>query len=157
MVKLGFKPIVSYTTRKPRHYEIEGKDYKFISFDDFQQRKADRFFAETTYYNHNHYGLAREDCQDDRCCVVEPYGLESLQEQYDNITVIFVKANEEVRRERLILRGDHPTEIIRRLTSDRDLFAGMEERCSFVFDNNEQNLDALPKHVEEFVNTYLRR
>jgi dephospho-CoA kinase len=101
--------------------------------------------------------MAKEDCQGDRLAVIEPYGIQQLQWQGINPTIVYIKASEEVRHERLIKRGDHPTEIIRRITSDRDLFAGMEEKSDLIFDNNEQNLTTLPKRVEEFVNTYLRK
>ncbi|HNW81293.1 MAG TPA: guanylate kinase [bacterium] len=47
---------VSMTTRKPRSGEIEGKDYFFVSSDDFLQKKEAGLFAEWAEVHGNFYG-----------------------------------------------------------------------------------------------------
>ena len=45
------KKLVTYTTREKRIGEIEGKDYHFISREDFIQKIKNNFFIEYVEYN----------------------------------------------------------------------------------------------------------
>jgi len=56
---------VSHTTRKPRPAEVEGRDYHFISRDEFTQRAAGNAFAEWAEVHGNLYGTAIAEL--DRC------------------------------------------------------------------------------------------
>jgi guanylate kinase len=56
---------VSHTTRKPRPAEVEGRDYHFISREEFMQRVADNAFAEWAEVHGNLYGTAIAEI--DRC------------------------------------------------------------------------------------------
>ena len=51
---------VSYTTRKPRAGEEAGRDYHFISEDEFKQRLSRGEFLETASVHGNLYGTSRE-------------------------------------------------------------------------------------------------
>jgi guanylate kinase len=51
---------VSYTTRLPRPAEVNGKDYFFISREEFQQRKEQGDFAEWAENYGNLYGTSLE-------------------------------------------------------------------------------------------------
>ena len=48
--------IITYTSRAPRVNEINGKDYFFISYDDFLCKIKEGFFLETNEYNGALYG-----------------------------------------------------------------------------------------------------
>jgi guanylate kinase len=157
LTTMGFEKVISYTSRPPRMYEQNNCHYHFISPEEFQQRKADGFFVECTCYRDWFYGVAKEDCLPGRILTLDPFGCEQILWQFDDVTVVYVKASEETRRERLILRGDHLTEIARRISSDRELFADVDKLCHFTLDNDMQDIEGLPKRVEQFVNTYLRR
>lgn len=54
--KYPISKVITYTTRKPRQNEINGKDYNFLSEEDFLKKKKDGFFLETTKYHENYYG-----------------------------------------------------------------------------------------------------
>jgi len=47
---------ITYTTRPARPGEINGKDYFFLSKEDFLNKKANGFFLETTQYDDQWYG-----------------------------------------------------------------------------------------------------
>ena len=47
---------VSCTTRLPRQGEVDGKDYIFISREEFEQRRAEGYFAEWAEVHGNLYG-----------------------------------------------------------------------------------------------------
>ena len=51
---LGYS--VSCTTRQPRQGEVDGKDYIFISREEFEQRRAEGYFAEWAEVHGNFYG-----------------------------------------------------------------------------------------------------
>ena len=51
---------VSCTTREPRPGEIPGKDYQFLSVEEFRQRRDAGFFAEWAEVHGNFYGTPLE-------------------------------------------------------------------------------------------------
>ena len=54
--KLPIKKVITYTTRTPRAEEETGRDYHFISADEFEKKRHAGFFLETTQYDGNAYG-----------------------------------------------------------------------------------------------------
>jgi guanylate kinase len=58
-VDRGIRLSVSYTTRAPRSGEINGRDYHFVSAEDFQARQAAGEFLESALVHGNHYGTSR--------------------------------------------------------------------------------------------------
>ena len=51
---------VSHTTRKPRPNEINGKDYYFVSNEEFKKLKKDKSFFENAEIFNNYYGTLRD-------------------------------------------------------------------------------------------------
>ena len=47
---------ISCTTRKPRAGEVDGRDYHFISHEEFDRRRAENLFAEWAEVHGNFYG-----------------------------------------------------------------------------------------------------
>lgn len=151
-----YEPIISYTTRSPRHYEKDGIAYHFITEQQFKELDAQGFFVEQTIYRNWHYGIAKKDCHPGRVVVVEPNGLAQLQQVIKDIVVIFVQTSEENRYKRLIKRGDELKEIERRIYSDRKVFAGMKEKSHIVIDNNgdmQALIDKIPTLISILVNS----
>jgi len=54
---------VSCTTRQPRPAEVDGRDYYFISPDEFRARKAQGAFAESAEVHGNLYGTLQSEIQ----------------------------------------------------------------------------------------------
>ena len=134
--KYGYRKIVSYTTRQPRKGEIDGVDYFFISDEEFNQRKATGFFAETATYNNWQYGTAKKDCTNDNVAVLTPHGMRQLK-KIDGINIISFYINVP-RRDRLIKilqRGDDIEEAYRRNLSDVGQFDGIQDEVDFVVCN----------------------
>lgn len=125
----GFQYAVSYTSRPPRAGEVEGKDYHFLSREEFERRAADGFFYEYVEFNGWLYGTSMEQWN-------TPYGLyimtpsgisRILPEDRPSCLIIFLDVSEEIRAERLSRRGDQKDPAERRLESDRQTFAGFED------------------------------
>jgi guanylate kinase len=132
-----YNKIVSYTTRSPRKGEVDGVDYHFISVDKFKSLKKQGFFAESAIYNNWYYGIAKEDCTDDKVVVLTPHGLRQVS-KLPNVDVISFYINVP-RRDRLIKilqRGDDIDEACRRSLSDRGQFDGVEDEVNFVINND---------------------
>ena len=55
----GIRLSVSYTTRAPRNGEVNGRDYHFVTPEDFQARQAAGEFLESALVHGNHYGTSR--------------------------------------------------------------------------------------------------
>ncbi len=148
----GYNKIISYTTREPREGEIDGVDYHFISVEQFYRLKGQGFFAETAMYREWNYGVAKEDCTDDKVAVLTPHGLRQVS-KIDGINVISFYINVP-RRDRLIKilqRGDNIEEAYRRSLSDVGQFDGIEDEVDFVINNNwyEKSAVDMAKEVYE--------
>lgn len=55
---------ISCTTRQPRQGEVDGKDYVFLSREEFEQRRAQGYFAEWAEVHGNLYGTPLAPVQD---------------------------------------------------------------------------------------------
>ena len=111
--------IVSSTTRPKRDYEIEGKDYHFLTEAEF----AASTFVETASFNGWHYGTRLGDLRLDRINVgvFNPTGIKTLAAQDNiNLTIVYVKASDKTRLLRQLNREEEPNvqEIIRRFATD---------------------------------------
>ena len=105
--KYNIQKIITYTTRMPRIHEQNGIDYHFISLEEFAILKEQDFFVETTYYNQNYYGTARQDIQDDRCIILDPNGFHSFLALHDpHIISFYLDCDENTRLQRMLLRKD---------------------------------------------------
>ncbi|OUW74232.1 MAG: guanylate kinase [Pelagibacteraceae bacterium TMED216] len=56
----NFEISISHTTRKPRKDEINGKDYHFISKDDFSKKIKNNDFYEYAKIYDNYYGTSKD-------------------------------------------------------------------------------------------------
>lgn len=56
--------VVTYTTRKPRLGEAEGRDYKFVSYNEFMKLRKEGRLLESAFTLGNYYGTPKEDVVD---------------------------------------------------------------------------------------------
>ena len=87
---------VSYTSREPRPNEINGKDYYFISRDEFQKRIDQNEFVEWIE-NYGHlYGTSIKTMEDffekgnDLVLDIEPRGAKKVKQKFKKGIFIFV-------------------------------------------------------------------
>jgi guanylate kinase len=124
--------IVSFTTREKRPGEIEGKDYIFISNEEFESMRDSGKIAEyTTYYGSASYGITMEEInkklsKGPAFVVVDIEGKKQLEEIYDNTTSIFIYTSPEEAEQRMIRRGDKPENIAKRLATFKKELENME-------------------------------
>jgi guanylate kinase len=112
MPQLSFS--ISATTRAARETEVHGKDYYFLTHNDFQQKIEDHAFAEyEMVYAHKYYGTLKEELQriwdDGKIPMVDidVKGALSIKEKYhgDALTIFIAPPDLEALRTRLSERG----------------------------------------------------
>ncbi|MBP1711500.1 MAG: guanylate kinase [Deltaproteobacteria bacterium] len=87
---------VSYTSRTPRPNEIDGKDYYFISRDDFQRRIDEGEFVEWVENYGHFYGTSVNAINDvlnqgkDLLLDIEPRGAKAIKKQFPDAVFVFV-------------------------------------------------------------------
>ena len=144
-----YKKIVSYTTRAPRANEICGVDYRFISVERFKSLQEQGFFAEVATYNDWHYGIAKEDCTDDKVAVLTPHGLRQVSKiDGINTTSFYIDVPRRDRLIKILQRGDNIEEAYRRSLSDVGQFDGIKDEVDYVINN-----DGYKKSIAEMAKT----
>jgi len=113
---------VSYTTRKKRKGEIEGKDYHFVDHETFTKMRDHNEFLEWAVVFDNYYGTTRKPVEDalaagrDVLFDVDWQGAASLRDQAKNdvVTVFVLPPGAADLEQRLNERAQDPPEIVRR-------------------------------------------
>ena len=157
LIDLGVKPLITYTTREPRDYEVDGEAYHFISEEEFLKKKEEGFFAETTSYETvnglKYYGSALKDYMkdtDNKVIILNPSGLHQIKKNKSitNPTVFFLIADEEILWNRLRQRGDESEEARRRLNTDDEDFKNINKYIDFSIRNDGSKT---PKEIAEII------
>lgn len=149
----NLKRAVTYTTRKPRPGEVEGRDYHFVSREEFERLKEQGEFLEWAEVYGNLYGSPKREVErllnegNDVVLVLDVQGALSVKSQLPNAILVFLKppSLEELRR-RLEARGTDPPEAIERRMSK----AFWEMQQADKFDHIVLN-DEIEKAVEEIL------
>ena len=135
--------IVSYTTRPQRNYEVEGRDYYFISTNEFFNQIEDNKILEFTRFNNWYYGTSINELKKDKINigVFNPQGIRSLLTHSDIIEVlpVWIKANDKQRLLRSLKRENCPncTEICRRFLADQKDFQKIDFEYEFFLNDTD--------------------
>lgn len=143
--KFNMQKLVTYTTRKMRVNEVDGRDYHFITFDDFQKKISENFFLEYVFYNNALYGTSYDELGDDKVVILEPKGLKTyLEKCSQKVYVVYLNCSREVLRLRMKKRKDNEENIKLRLKLDDEVFTSeiknlanliIDSTCSNVYDD----------------------
>jgi guanylate kinase len=133
-----FKKFVTSTTRPMRIGEKQNIDYHFLTDKEFDEKIKNNEFIEYTTYNGYMYGSERKEIGTNKILIVEPNGLNAYIALKDRtIITFFIKCDENVRKERMILRNDDPKEIKKRLKNDALLFTNsLENDVDYTIDSS---------------------
>lgn len=120
---------ISFTTRPPRPGEENGREYHFITADDFLTRKNRGEFLEFAEVHGNYYGTSKVLIQEamragtDILLEIDWQGAQQVKKQFPKVASIFIlPPSIEALEERLNKRGQDSQEVISR----RILAAGGE-------------------------------
>ena len=110
---------VSYTTRKPRKAEIDGKNYHFVSKESFGEMISNNDFVEFAEVFGNMYGTARSNIKEkldaniDIILEIDWQGARQVRENMPNsISIFILPPSKNVLLQRLIDRGQDDKETI---------------------------------------------
>lgn len=155
-----FELSVSYTTRKPRPEEKHGKQYFFITKEEFETQIKEGFFVEYTEFNGNWYGTPRENLDEDKILIldIELDGLKFFKEKSPRAFFCLVRIDRVVMEKRLIRRAyaghEEPPELevreVKKRMESFETFSGVEEEFKFnkIVDNSGTIKDTLVQAQE---------
>jgi len=120
----GFIYGTSYTTRPPRNGEIDGEDYFFLSDEDFAKMDDEDQWYEYVQFNGWMYGTTKkqflENCN---LFIMTPIGIGFIDPvERKNCTIIYLDIDQQIRKDRLLSRGDNNDSIDRRIGADENDF-----------------------------------
>ena len=128
LVKKGFKAGISCTTRPPRHNEIDGVDYHFMSEQEFKDALFDGEMLEHMVFNGWYYGLTDKEFEQADVMIMSKDGLDILPDAYrKQCIVIWLDPPRITRLERLEYRQDPNDSIIRRMNTDDKQFENFKD------------------------------
>ena len=149
MAKYGITKAITTTTRPMRKNEVNGKDYFFVSKEEFEKMIADDRFVEHTLYNGNYYGSTKDQIADDRVVVIDLAGLKSYSSLNDKrIVTFYLSTSEDVRFRRMLERGDSKENAEQRIKNDRKIFAAQQiPPVDFQIDSENKTIEQVADEV----------
>lgn len=152
---------ISATTRPKREYEVDGKDYYFLSREEFQEKIDDGEFVEWEKYAENFYGTLKSEIErlwaEEKIIVfdIDVRGASSIKELYgDACLAIFVRPpSVEVLINRLIKRGTETKDSLRKRINRVKREMTYENRFDDILVNDV--LDVAKKEAEVKVEAFV--
>ncbi|WP_456275136.1 guanylate kinase [Bacillus sp. AK128] len=163
MVSTAFdmETVPSFTTRAPRPFEVNGKDYHFIKEETFLQMKHQDEFIETVNIHGAYYGIREIDIQNifnNHKVVyftVNIEGAELLKKLYgDQVVRLFISADRDTVIQRQKERGDD-AEAIKVHMEYYDQTMAYKSQCEHSFEN--YDLPQVSFQISEVIESYLER
>jgi guanylate kinase len=141
---------VSATTRRPRPGEQDGRDYHFLTEQEFERRLAAGDFLEHALYAGNHYGTLKEEvdrADGNLVLEIEVEGARQVRNALPEVMQVFIAPpSDEALRQRLEGRMTDSAEVIeRRLARAKEELAARQEFKRVIVN------DDLERAVEELV------
>lgn len=148
--------VVSDTTRPPRYKEENGKDYNFLTEEEFKSKEH----LEYSYFNNWYYGVPFSSLDKNKIniCIMNPDGIRQtyLKDNLD-IKLFYISAPDITRLFRQLEREMYPDiiEICRRFLADEEDYKNLfnypftKLRNSFEFDI-EQCVDIVGETIDAF-------
>ena len=142
---------ISATTRSPREGEVDGREYFFVSKDEFEKMIAKGELIEYARYVENYYGTPRDYVEKkleegrDVILEIEIQGALNVKKMFPDTLLLFVTppSAEEIKR-RLVGRGTETMDVIEsRMNRACEEAEGMENYDYLIIN------DSLDKCVEE--------
>lgn len=151
---------ISATTRPKRHNEIHGKDYYFLSRNEFENGINQGDFLEYAEFCGNYYGTPKQKIFEQLnqgknvLLEIETLGAKNIMQQFDKdkiISVFLIPPSLDILRQRLINRGTETLETIDKRVqkaSDELKYQDMYQNV-VVNDDVNQTIKEITKIIEQ--------
>lgn len=137
---------VSMTTRNPRPGEVDGREYFFVTKEQFEQAISDDKLVEYANYVGNYYGTPKEyvDSQlnmgKDVILEIETNGALQIKKKFPESVLVFVTPpSATVLHERLIGRGTETPEVVAKRMAKASEESMLMEKYDFILVNDDLN------------------
>ena len=164
LVKRGWSQIITYTSRPKRRGEKNGREYWYISEDDFASKIKNGYFAEWKSYDVNgktwYYGSPTEEIieasLDDKnnVIILTPQGVVdvlAILKRYVvdyQINIIYLYSNHNTILKRLKSRRDKNDTIERRMRADDiDFMNAINLANKIVYNNDSDSIDSVADKI----------
>ncbi len=111
---------VSHTTRPPRNDEVDGRDYFFVSEEEFERLASKGAFLEWARVHGHFYGTSRDHVMEylskgvDVILDIDVQGARQVREKFPGAVTIFIlPPSWKILEERLLRRGSEDAEAVR--------------------------------------------
>ena len=152
----SFKISVSHTTRSPRSNEVEGVDYHFVSFKEFEKLIDENKFYEYTRIFDNYYGTLKESVDNliksnDIIFDIDWQGTKKLSKfkELKLIKIFLVTSNKNEIENRLKSRNQNSNEEIKKRIRSFEGDIKHWKDYDYVIIN--QNLDVCFRQIESII------
>lgn len=147
------KRVISTTTREKRPGEIEGKDYYFVTKEQFEQMIKEGKFSEYVEFHNNFYGttkveLAPLSAGQNLIWRVE---MSRASKVRDGLVLYIDTPDWQILRNRMKKRGMSDEEISQRLTRDQDDFKKYGSEFKNIIYNEEGKLNETIDQIAEII------
>lgn len=147
--KYGIVKVITTTTRPMRINEVDGKDYFFVTKEQFEEMIRNDEFVEFTIYNGNYYGSTKSQIGDNKCIVTDPEGLKAYSRLEDkSIITFFLNADENTRLYRMLQRGDNDSDALKRIKNDKKVFNPSKlSKVNFKIDSETNGVEEIADQI----------
>ena len=140
----GIQPAVSHTTRAPRGQEKHGREYFFLSSEEFDSMVLRDAFVEWAHVHGQRYGTSRHAVEErmthgaDVILEIDFQGAVNIKRQFANAILIFIlPPSWDELRSRLQRRGEDADDIIELRLTNAALEMAQAKEFDFVIINEE--------------------
>jgi guanylate kinase len=156
--------VITTTTRKPRPEERDGRDYFFISAEEFKKQIAQNEFAEWANVHNHYYGTSHQALKiiftqhKAPLLVIDVQGAKSIKQQYSNTILIFIiPENFSALRKWLIRRGrNNKEEIVTRLRNAKEELA-QAKYYDYTIVNRDGKLEETIQKVVAIIQQHIKK
>ena len=156
--KYDYELSVSATTREPRVGEVHGREYFFLTRDEFQRMIGENEFIEWAEYVGNYYGTPRSYVEEklregkDVILEIEIQGAMKVKEQFPDALFLFITpASAEELRSRLISRGTESEDKIKQRLIRASEEAIYMNSYDYIVVNETNHLDDCVEKVNQII------
>ena len=158
----SFKISVSHTTRSPRSNEVDGVDYHFVSYKEFEKLITEKKFYEYAKIFENYYGTLKKNVDDsikinDLLFDIDWQGTKQLS-KFNNLKIIkiyLITNNKKELKNRLIKRNQNSNEEIEKRFNAFDEDIKHWNDYDYVIIN--KHLDVCFKQIENIINLHKQK
>lgn len=164
----GFKRVVTTTSRGIRPGEQDGKDYLFISEEEFKRKIDQDDFIEYVQYGGNFYGTQKAEITNNlnrnliwridpsragqiRQFIKDSFDKHLSDELLKKLLVVYLTIPDELIRQRLKRRNLKTDEIQKRMQDDAKFWERYKDAYDFVVENVNGRLDETVNKILEII------